>query len=380
MFKPGFLKSSNYYIFLLVIIIISACSKGSLYEPELSEQPISQPISSNPFFSFTDQGEFISINWYNNSFNAIAASYNIKIMGTGIDTTLSKGTSQLKIKRNISFYHKKIILSVNTTNEENIKLDSLVYTNDYSKFFNSNNKLIAHRGLSSLYPENTAIAFEKAAEAGFEYVECDLWLTKDKHWVVIHDETIDRTSNGTGKISDYTFAELEKLNFGYPKNFGDKYPQKILSINEFIKLCKNKGVKPLIEIKQAATSQDYLNLLQIVNNALFYHDYTIHSFSTNVLHALRKIDNKVILGLISRVIIPSNFNDLKVLYPCFYNLNSSQLNLEQPIDNLYNNEIFKLYSNGIYISIWTVTNQKYIQHLSQNNMFVITNILPLGSK
>ena len=70
-----------------------------------------------------------------------------------------------------------------------------------------------HRGASGYAPENTMAAFEKAVELGADGIEVDVQLTKDGELVVIHDETIDRVSDGSGWVKDYTYAKLIKHNF-----------------------------------------------------------------------------------------------------------------------------------------------------------------------
>lgn len=74
--------------------------------------------------------------------------------------------------------------------------------------------LIAHRGYSSRYPENTLVAFEKALDAGVQMIELDVTLSRDRKLVVIHDETLDRTTNGRGKVRDHSLAELKRLDAG----------------------------------------------------------------------------------------------------------------------------------------------------------------------
>ena len=76
-------------------------------------------------------------------------------------------------------------------------------------------KNFAHRGFSGKYPENTMLAFQKAYEAGADGIELDVQLTKDGQVVVIHDEKVDRTTNGTGLVRDYTLEELRKLDASY---------------------------------------------------------------------------------------------------------------------------------------------------------------------
>ena len=73
-------------------------------------------------------------------------------------------------------------------------------------------KVYAHRGYSGAYPENTMLAFRKAEEAGSDGIELDVQLTCDGEVVVIHDETVDRTTDGKGRVCDYTLLELQKLN------------------------------------------------------------------------------------------------------------------------------------------------------------------------
>ena len=71
-----------------------------------------------------------------------------------------------------------------------------------------------HRGYKVKYPENTLISFQKALELGVDMVEFDLHLTKDKRLVVIHDEKVDRTTNGTGFVRDFTLEEIRELDAG----------------------------------------------------------------------------------------------------------------------------------------------------------------------
>ena len=73
---------------------------------------------------------------------------------------------------------------------------------------------VAHRGASGNYPENTLIAFQKALEIGVDEIELDLHMTKDGHLIVMHDSTVDRTTDGTGAIAELTLAEIKALDAG----------------------------------------------------------------------------------------------------------------------------------------------------------------------
>ena len=71
--------------------------------------------------------------------------------------------------------------------------------------------IYAHRGASAMYPEHTLPAYEEALRRGADGVECDVRLTADGVAVLWHDDTVDRCSNGTGKVSSMTFAQLREL-------------------------------------------------------------------------------------------------------------------------------------------------------------------------
>jgi len=112
--------------------------------------------------------------------------------------------------------------------------------------------LEAHRGLSDLYPENTILSFEKAAEVpAFNAIETDLQMTSDGVLVCMHDDTIDRTTDGTGKVSDYSFKKLRK--FRIDGGNGIDSLQTVLNIptfEEYLAICRKGNKIPYVELKQ----------------------------------------------------------------------------------------------------------------------------------
>lgn len=107
-----------------------------------------------------------------------------------------------------------------------------------------------HRGCKALYPENTIISFKKAIELGVDMIEMDLNLTSDKQLVVIHDNTLDRTTNGKGNVRDYTLEEIKKLDAGIFK--GEEFAgERIPTFTEFLDLVsKEKNMYLNVEIKE----------------------------------------------------------------------------------------------------------------------------------
>lgn len=106
--------------------------------------------------------------------------------------------------------------------------------------------VVAHRGASAARPEHTLAAYELALEEGADGVECDVRLTRDGYLVCVHDRTVDRTSTGTGSVSELTLAELKEL------DFGDGSPAGVLTLSELIGLVldwRSRPTKLFIETK-----------------------------------------------------------------------------------------------------------------------------------
>ncbi|MFI3174475.1 MAG: glycerophosphodiester phosphodiesterase [Bacillota bacterium] len=108
-------------------------------------------------------------------------------------------------------------------------------------------KVFAHRGYSGRYPENTMIAFQKAVEAGCEGIELDVQLTKDGEIVIIHDELVDRTTDGVGFVKDFTLEELRKLNASKLWNNVDFAP--IPTFLEYCEWVKDVDIITNVELK-----------------------------------------------------------------------------------------------------------------------------------
>lgn len=108
--------------------------------------------------------------------------------------------------------------------------------------------LIAHRGGSLEAPENTMAAFRHAIEVGMRFVELDVQMSSDGELVVIHDETLDRTTDGTGAVHDYAFEELRRFDAG--AKFGPQFAgERIPTLREVLDLCASNGVGVVIELK-----------------------------------------------------------------------------------------------------------------------------------
>ena len=116
--------------------------------------------------------------------------------------------------------------------------------------------VIAHRGDSAHRPENTLASFASALEVGVDIVELDVQLTADGHVVVIHDPTVDRTTNGSGRVADIPLAELRRLSAGYPEIFGQAYAgERVPTLAEVMAFVRGRA-KVMVEIKPDAVTAD----------------------------------------------------------------------------------------------------------------------------
>lgn len=111
--------------------------------------------------------------------------------------------------------------------------------------------LIAHRGLSATYPENTLPAFEQALRLDVDAIEFDVHMSRDGELVITHDDRIDRCSNGTGRVRDLTFEELRRLDFGNwkaPEFAGTRIP----TLTEVLDLVEERrpGLYLCVELKE----------------------------------------------------------------------------------------------------------------------------------
>lgn len=161
-------------------------------------------------------------------------------------------------------------------------------------------KIWAHRGCSQRYPENTLLAFEKAIElrelAG---IELDIQLTKDGELVVVHDERVDRTTEGMGFVRDFTLKELRKLHI----YAGENETQSIPAMEEVFDLLKPRlksGMKLNIELKNSVypypgMEEKILNMAAAkgVGDAIVY-----SSFLAKSMERIKEIDARADVGIL----------------------------------------------------------------------------------
>jgi glycerophosphoryl diester phosphodiesterase len=150
-------------------------------------------------------------------------------------------------------------------------------------------QVIAHRGAPKAAPENTLSAFKKAIELGADILELDVHQTKDSQLVVIHDATVDRTTNGKGRIADYTVAELRRLDAGSwfaPAFTGEKIP-----LLEEVLDATPDSISLLIEIKHGSETYPGIEkrVVQLTRENNATGRVIVKSFDDEVLQLVRRL-------------------------------------------------------------------------------------------
>ncbi|MFS0879225.1 glycerophosphodiester phosphodiesterase [Metabacillus niabensis] len=157
--------------------------------------------------------------------------------------------------------------------------------------------VVAHRGAAGYAPENTMAAFRKAVELKADFIELDIQMSKDGELVVIHDPTVDRTTNGVGEIRNLTYNEIKQLDAGkwFHKNFsGEKVPTLQEVLTEF-----SGKISFLIEIKNPNLYPEIVEkLTNILSEKQQTNDIIVQSFDFELLEKVHQQLPTLKLGLL----------------------------------------------------------------------------------
>jgi len=156
---------------------------------------------------------------------------------------------------------------------------------------------IAHRGASGYAPENTLAAFRRAVAQGVTFIETDLHLTRDAHFVAVHDETVDRTTNGQGSVHQMTLAELRRLDAG--SWFASEFmSERLPTLEEVLEFAKKNDVVFYLELKPNGFWGGEHALISALRTANEIARSVIISFDPAILASLRTIEPTLMTGLL----------------------------------------------------------------------------------
>ena len=227
-------------------------------------------------------------------------------------------------------------------------------------------KSIAHRGFSGKYPENTMLAFRKALEAGAEGIEFDVHMTKDDQLVIIHDELLDRTTDGTGLVRDYTLEELRRLDAsaGFRGVFG-KNP--IPTLEEYYELIKDWEILTNIELKTGVIWYPGIEekVLKVIDHYGRRKDTIISSFNHFSILRMKELAPDIVCGFLeeSRIIAPAEYckkHKVQCWHPLCYDMTEDVVG--------------ELKAERIMINAWTVNRREDMEDMLKKGIDgVITN-------
>jgi glycerophosphoryl diester phosphodiesterase len=163
--------------------------------------------------------------------------------------------------------------------------------------------IIGHRGYPAKYPENTLAAFQGAVAAGVQMVELDVMLSRDRRLVVIHDERLERTTNGKGAVADHTLAELKRLDAGswFDMAFAG---QQLPELSDVLDLIAGRAYAN-IEIKSSAYEPHHppdaveMQVVELLRQKQMLDTALVSSFDANILEQVAAMKAAPPLALIS---------------------------------------------------------------------------------
>jgi glycerophosphoryl diester phosphodiesterase len=215
--------------------------------------------------------------------------------------------------------------------------------------------LIAHRGYSSLYVENSLKAFEAAGKSNFDAIECDIQVTKDGEIVISHDESLLRLIGVDKVISESTWPEIKNL------PFLDDTTQTTATLTDFLDVCRKYQKMAIIEIKEKVRVEDIKAIYDTVK-ASGLESFQFISFNIEHLISLRAIDNNLNLQFLTRKYSP---NYLKTCLDYRLSPSINYKSLTKPLIELF-------HSYGLKVGVWTVDDITVANRLMEEGVDYLT--------
>jgi glycerophosphoryl diester phosphodiesterase len=213
---------------------------------------------------------------------------------------------------------------------------------------------IGHRGAKGYEPENTLISFEKAIDLNVDGIELDVHLSSDGEIMVIHDKTIDRTTNGKGFVNHFTASELKKY--------------EIPTLTEVLNLINQKCFIN-IELKGIGTTKPIIELVEhyILDQNWNYTDFLVSSFDWKMLEEVQLLNPKIQIGVLTEESISAALAFAK---------NIKAFSIHPNYKLLTKENVALMQKNGFEVYPWTVNSIEDIQKIKSFNANGIISDFP----
>ncbi|MBO0991722.1 glycerophosphodiester phosphodiesterase [Bacillus sp. SD088] len=213
---------------------------------------------------------------------------------------------------------------------------------------------VAHRGASGYAPENTMAAFQKAVDHGMDYIELDIHLSKDDQLVIIHDDKVNRTTNGSGYVRNFTLEELKELDAGSKFNASFK-GERIITLEELLDTMLHQ-IGIIIEIKEPEANtgieQILADLIEQYNNT---NNVIIQSVNFESMKKMHELLPKIpVAVLVSRTEHPLSSQQLDDIadYATYVNYN---------IRYLRQRDVEEIHKRDKKVMAWTIRDPRKMQ-------------------
>ncbi len=233
---------------------------------------------------------------------------------------------------------------------------------------------IAHRGGAALRPENTIFAFELASEMVMDAIELDVHITKDNRIVIIHDNSINRTTNGTGKVKDFTIDELKEFDAAYwfTQNNGETFPFRgkgitIPTLEEVFDQFSHMRI--CIDVKENSTQAVDL-ILQSIDEYDLIEQVNIFSFYRKVIKLVRK-KNPEISNAFTVAEALQFLQFIQQERVCEFNLDGDVFQVPLAINGTtpFTSEFIEAaHSINLKVHVWTVNDQTIMEELIKSGV------------
>jgi glycerophosphoryl diester phosphodiesterase len=231
-------------------------------------------------------------------------------------------------------------------------------------------EIYAHRGFSGKYPENTMLAFQKAYDVGIDGIELDVQMTKDGEIVVIHDERVDRTTNGIGYVKDFLYKQLRLFDAG--SWFHGRFAhQRIPALIEVLEWVKDLDKKIMINIELKNNIIDYPHLeeklLKIIEQFQLEKQVILSSFNMHSMLKVRQLHSTIDIGTLFEGVHESAIQSTKLV-------NAQAIHGDLPF--VLSSEGKKAITEGIKLRVYTVNDAKSVPMLRNAKISAIMTDFP----
>ena len=222
-------------------------------------------------------------------------------------------------------------------------------------------KIISHRGLSAYAPENTLASFNIPSNYKIYAAEGDVRETIDNEFIIMHDDTVDRMTNGCGKVNQMTLPQIKNLNIDTGNNINQYLDLKVPTLQEYLQMCNRCSITPVIDIKSISeyNINKFLSVLKqynVLNKAI------IISFNKNIMSSIKNIDNNI-----------------KVQWLCNMTKENIDICAESGFDIDVSKDTFNIqllhyaHAKNVKVNIWTIDDPVYADTLIGYGVDYITS-------